>query len=248
MEIMKEYQVRIEENESILDIHRLSREIIPFFLSHNAEADACDLAIEVEMLPSLIDFVDERNYSRITLYLSSCVNYEPLPDDQAILKIVHQIYSKMGDLPKALITSIKLNDPGLIKDDFSSCSDPLMKRQLALMLARQRIALPLQDGKNTEEISTILCNANLSKWYAYLAAEFGVTEPKTPEDIYKRHLENIKYPTLISGMDSSKQTLSTAIVNGFVNAGFGSDKLVMTSDTQSSLLMTCKDSGNHTSK
>lgn len=51
-------------------------------------------------------------------------------------------------------------------------------------------------------------------------------DPKTPEDIYKSHLENNR-PTFGPGqVDSARQNLASSFVNGFVNAAFGTDKLL----------------------
>ena len=53
-------------------------------------------------------------------------------------------------------------------------------------------------------------------------------EPKTPEDIYKSHLDNAR-PSFGANVDSARQNLASSFVNGLVNAGFGRDKL-MTDD------------------
>ena len=56
-------------------------------------------------------------------------------------------------------------------------------------------------------------------------------EPKTPEDVYKSHLENSR-PSFGGGqVDSARQNLAASFVNGFVNAAFGKDKL-LTEDGQ----------------
>ena len=53
-------------------------------------------------------------------------------------------------------------------------------------------------------------------------------EPKTPEDVYKSHLENIRTQFVGAGqVDSARQNLAASFVNGFVNAAFGQDKLLM---------------------
>ena len=45
--------------------------IVPFHITHNAEAEAVDLLIEVQRLRKLLtlDSVDDKNYERICLYL-----------------------------------------------------------------------------------------------------------------------------------------------------------------------------------
>ena len=38
-------------------------------MSHNAEADACDLLIELEALDTLPGFVDKNTFERVCLYI-----------------------------------------------------------------------------------------------------------------------------------------------------------------------------------
>ena len=55
----------------------------------------------------------------------------------------------------------------------------------------------------------------------------GVKEPKSPEDIYKSHLENTR-PGIAGGVDSARMNLASSFVSGLVNAGMKEDKLGMT--------------------
>lgn len=52
-------------------------------------------------------------------------------------------------------------------------------------------------------------------------------EPKTPEDIYKSHLDNNSRSAFGGQVDSARQNLASSFVNGLVNAAFGQDKLLM---------------------
>ena len=131
----------------------------------------------------------------------------------------------MNQFPKALVISMKLNDPALILQDFEKCPDPLIKKQLAFILARWQLALETPD----EELQEILNNVYLSTNFLALAKDLDVLEPKTPEDIYKSHLENIR-PGFSTNVDSAKQNLASTFVNAFINAGFGSDKLLTASE------------------
>jgi len=38
-------------------------------MSHNAEADACDLLLEIESLDELVQYVDKNTYERVCLYI-----------------------------------------------------------------------------------------------------------------------------------------------------------------------------------
>ena len=56
------------------------------------------------------------------------------------------------------------------------------------MLARQQNMVETED----EELLEILNNTRLSEHFLALAKDLDVVEPKTPEDIYKSHLENVR--------------------------------------------------------
>lgn len=68
-EIMKEYEARTENDESVEDLLKLALEIVPFFLKHNAEADAVDLLLELEAIEELPAFVDKDTFERVCLYM-----------------------------------------------------------------------------------------------------------------------------------------------------------------------------------
>ncbi|KAJ3032270.1 proteasome regulatory particle base subunit [Rhizophlyctis rosea] len=221
-ELIAEYQSLAEKEESTDVVLDQAMEIVPFLLKHNAEADAVDLLLELEALDKLPPHVDKDTYQRVCLYLISCVQYVAPPDDVSILRTAHTIYRAHKQYPDALRLSLRLNDPEQIKDDFESCSDPNLKKQLAFMLARQQIGLEQED----EEISDILNNTRLSEHFLALARDLDVMEAKTPEDIYKSHLENIRPGFGTATVDSARQNLASTFVNAFVNAGFGTDKLM----------------------
>jgi len=101
--------------------------------------------------------------------------------------------------------------------------------QLALLLGRNQIWFrPAPDEPQEMEI----CSSNiwLSGHFVRLAEELGVKEPKSPEDVYKTHLENTR-PGLAGSVDSARMNLANTFVSGFVNAGMKGDKLGMTGKT-----------------
>jgi 26S proteasome regulatory subunit N1 len=101
-----------------------------------------------------------------------------------------------------------------------------LKKQLAFLLARNQIWFnPGPD--ESPEIDDCLRNLSLSTHFIHLATELSVKEPKSPEDIYKSHLENTR-PGLAGGVDSARMNLASSFVSGFVNAGMKEDKLGMT--------------------
>ncbi|KAI8808022.1 armadillo-type protein [Cladochytrium replicatum] len=229
-EIIAEYNHLTESDPpgDTAHLHKIADEIVPFFLKHNAEADACDLLLELEALDKLPGLVDRNTFERVCLYVLSMVSYVTPPDDVAILKTAHTIYRNMSEWPNALRVSMRLNDIDLIKNDFESCPDPLMKKQLAYMLARQQIRWDTGD----DDINAIMNNTQLSEHFMSLARDLAVVEPKSPEEIYKSHLENIRSNVSSAQVDSARQNLASTFVNAFVNAGFRSDKL-MTVNTES---------------
>lgn len=48
----------------------LAKQIVPYNMAHNAEAEACDLLMEIERLDLLENYVDENIYQRVCLYLT----------------------------------------------------------------------------------------------------------------------------------------------------------------------------------
>jgi len=206
---------------------QLTNEIIPFLMRHNAEADACDLLMEIEQLDLIETFVDKDTFPRVCLYLTSCVPYVPEPDDTKLLRTSCKLYRNYDQYPLALRCAIQLNDMDLIRDLINTCPSSLVKKQLAFMLGRQQIIWNVAEvnGEDPDELMNIMSNSHLTSNFLALARELDIMEAKLPEDIYKTYLENTNRGNY-GQPDSSKQNLASAFVNGFVNAGFGQDKIV----------------------
>lgn len=73
-EIAQEWGDITNENEKDSQLKEkliaLARQIVPYNMAHNAEAEACDLLMEIERLDLLEEYVDENIYSRVCLYLT----------------------------------------------------------------------------------------------------------------------------------------------------------------------------------
>ena len=75
-----------------------------------------------------------------------------------------------------------------------------MRRQLAFLLARAHIPLEWIQPQNSdddpedlsEDLIECLSNSQLSMHFREYGKELGVMEPKSLEDIYKSHLENVR--------------------------------------------------------
>ncbi|XP_062558482.1 26S proteasome non-ATPase regulatory subunit 2 [Armigeres subalbatus] len=205
----------------------LIHQIIPYNMAHNAEAEACDLLMEIERLDLLEAYVDESAYPRVCLYLQSCVPYVPEPENISLLKCALNLSRKFAMHTQAMRLALMINDVQLIQDIFTSCNDLAIQKQLAFMLGRQQIFLELPEGSNDyDDLMEIMSNSHLNNHFLNLARELDIMEPKTPEDVYKSHLDNSRTP-FGSQIDSARQNLAASFVNGFVNAGFGQDKLLM---------------------
>ncbi len=129
-------------------------------------------------------------------------------------------------LHQALRLALQLNRAELIKDIFLECPDELVQKQLAYMLGRHHYYLAV-DQVLYDEADEIMSNTHLSNHFLNLARELDIMEPKTPEDVYKTHLDNVRpLGGSGAGIDSARANLASSFVNGFVNAGFGKDKLL----------------------
>eukprot|EP00798_Chlamydomonas_sp_ICE-L_P009842 gene9842-7728_t len=231
---------RITSEASTDDLLGLVNQIVPFHMTHNAEPEAVDLLLEVDQLSLLPPLVDEKNYARTCLYLVSCCSYLPEPDDSVVLDIALKIYLQMGKYHDAMRVALRANKPDIVASTLAACTDPLEKKQLCYLLARQGVVLDLEEGPAAvededlrEALRVILSNSCLSGHYLALARDLDVMEPKQPEDVYKTHLIDGRTPTG-AAVDSARQNLASTFVNAFLNAGFGTDKLVTPSEGEGS--------------
>ncbi|KAK3678211.1 proteasome regulatory particle base subunit [Recurvomyces mirabilis] len=227
LEIGQEYQARLDDEKDTEDIAEMTRTLVPFFLKHNAEADAVDILSEMEMIEEIKKYVDEDTYRRVCLYMVSMVPLLTYPDNDRFVRTAHDIYVKHKQLAQAISLAIRLNDMDLIKADFAATDDKALKRQLGLIIGRQRLAIDLE-GEDAEDVELQECmnNTKLPEYFKTLAKELNVLDPKVPKDIYKSHLESSRTAGL-TNTDSARHNLASAFVNGFVNAGFGDDKLML---------------------
>jgi 26S proteasome regulatory subunit N1 len=239
LEIGEEYNKRTEKEESITDLLDLSLKLVPYFLSHNAEADAVDLLLEVEATERLPEFVDNNTFARVCLYMVSCVPLLAPPDDSSFLHTAYNIYLSHGQLTQALALAIRIDDEDLVKSVFNATDDELLQKQLAFILSRQQYWFQLEN----EEVQKCLSNTSLSEYYHYLAKELNLEEPKVPEDIYKSHLEQTRVGATAGVLDSAKQNLASGFVNAFVNLGYGVDKLLTSTEESNSWIYKTKGPG-----
>ncbi|KAI8458564.1 26S proteasome regulatory subunit N1 [Phakopsora pachyrhizi] len=236
---------RIETEEQIQkknQLHQLAMQLVPFLLSHNGEADAIDLLLELECINDIVPLVAEHNYARVCNYMLSCVNFLVPPDDTNFLKACRAIYRLHSRFSESMMVDIKMGDKEGVKEDFHSASNPMMKLQLAHLLARHQLPYLANDLTDDEDLKDVLNNTKLTTHFKTFGENLNVMEPKTREDIYKSHLENIP-PNIGIKVDSARQNLAGTFVNAFVNAGFGNDPLMVNAEEGRSWIYKNKEDG-----
>ena len=160
-EIAEEYNKRMLNEEELAegdcdvdDLLVLVDDIVPFQMSHNAEAEAADLLIEVQQLPKLVNSpaVDERNYERVCLYLIRSADFIGDPDDlYALMNTCFSIYMRQKNYTDALRVALKMDDTDKIAEIFTAVGQEVtvgtlsasgelkaassVRKQLCLMLA-----------------------------------------------------------------------------------------------------------------
>jgi 26S proteasome regulatory subunit N1 len=242
LEIGQEHQDRLNNEKDTTDLVDLALSLVPYFLSHNAEADAVDLMSELEIIDQIPKYLDENTYSRVCLYMVSMVNLLTFPEDQQFLRTAHEIYVQFNELTRAIVVAIRLNDTELIKSDINATSDKTLKKQMAFLAARQQIWLDVSpEEEEDQSFMDCLNNISIHKHFKSLGKELNILDPVMPEDIYKTHLET--RGAGLTNVDSARHNLASAFVNSFTNAGYGNDKMMLVDADKSSWVWKTKDDG-----
>ncbi|KAI8870720.1 hypothetical protein GQ42DRAFT_162510 [Ramicandelaber brevisporus] len=225
--LVEEYESRMREEvpQPTDDLLALALNLVPYLLENNAEADSVDLLSELEKIEVLVDYVHETTYQRVCNYMLSCVNLLPPPDNFHMLLAARSIYKKLGKHIQALPVAIRIGEYSTVEEDFEAITDPIEKKQAALILGTHQLALPTED----EELLNAMSNTHYSERFMSLARSLEILDAKTPDDVYKTHLENT---TRAPRVDSARSNLASSIVNAFVNIGCGKDKLVLPDGAQ----------------
>ena len=108
---------------SVADIFGLIRQMVPFFMKHNSEPEAVDLLMEVDLLPEIVNHVDDGNCMRICLYLEQVARYVPEPEDRAVLNTAILILRKAGKVTEAVRIALIAGDMDLVVEIIDSCED-----------------------------------------------------------------------------------------------------------------------------
>ncbi|XP_018332038.1 26S proteasome non-ATPase regulatory subunit 2-like [Agrilus planipennis] len=239
-EIVEQWSICSDSGPKLMP---LVQDIVSFDCNNHAEIQACDVLMEIDRLEILPKYIDNGTYQRICLYLMSCAKYVDDVEATKILKIVADQYKRFEEYPRALVVALQLRDKEMVDGLFADCKDPIILKQMAFIAARQLHPVNYRNSVvDQEEIGNILSNNYLNSHFVALARELDILEPKTPEDVYKTWLEPqpVRPSILGENLDSARQNLASSFVNGFVNAGFGSDKL-LTTDTGNKWIYRNKD-------
>ena len=164
------------------------------------------------------------------------------PDNDRFLRTAYEIYRKYKQYTQAVTLAIRLNDRELIENALNSTEDKAIRRQMAFLIGRQRISIDPPEDDDDEKLADCLNNTHLPEYFKYLGKELNILDAKTPDDIYKTHLESTRTAGL-TNTDSARHNLASAFVNAFVNIGFGNDKLMLEQERKSSWIWKTKDEG-----
>lgn len=155
-----------------------------------------------------------------------------VPPSQEVLESAYELFIKQSQYFDALRVALRIGNEDAIPSLLSQSSeDKLMKKQMCLLLARQRINYEVEDDdEDAEELNEAIGNEKLSEEFLKVAQDLDVMDPKTPEDIYKSHLAETggfsrRRDAGGAVVDSARANLASTYVNAFVNAGFGQDKV-----------------------
>ena len=213
-EIGQESQSNIEKDAAstlttkLMDMVKV---IVPFHLSHNAEHEAVDLLLEVDALNLLLneESIDEKNYSRVCLYLLRTADYAGDEDERlSVHNVAYHIFKRQNQYVDACRVALRLSDNTRISECFTLCEDIQARRQMAYVMGTHKhfslIFLEEDDDDDedqeegitylklksdeVDELNEMVSNMHMQESFAFLARELDVEEAKTPEDIYKSHL------------------------------------------------------------
>ncbi len=219
-DISGEFEEREEKGRPTSDLVAMIDEIVDFNCKHNAEFDAVDLLVEVEMLAKMLPYIDVQNAPRVCRYIVACSEYAADADDRArMIVIAMRGYLKARRGAAALACALKLPvaamrsagaaaadaemESGDEKDAAAGpvptqhecvleCfaafpNDAAMQQQMGYIIGAQKGCFA--ELEQYDAAWPLAGNTTLSQLYLTFGKELDVLDPKTPEDIYKTHLE-----------------------------------------------------------
>ena len=209
-DLAKIYNLRLDSKEDTSDLIELARKLVKHFLKNNGEIDAMDLLLEVDQLEMVSEYVDKDNIKKIYDYMLASTPFAADADEyENILRMAYKLCIKVSEPFLAMRAAMKLDDQSLVEEAFNGCTDPILKKQLAFSLGRQRLVVETKD----QELTDIMSNSRLSEYYQKLLKDLDVEKPKHPDDIYKSHLDKKDQTNLESLQHNTAMTYTNAFVN-----------------------------------
>ncbi|GMH84448.1 hypothetical protein TL16_g09926 [Triparma laevis f. inornata] len=240
-----EWGKRIEDAKPTDDLTPLVEEMVEYYLSKSGESAAVDLLVETGGVGSLEKMLEGKkvdNVNRLTLYLIKTSDYIDDPERSEILGTAERLFEKEGLYNDSLRVALKRGaGEERVKELFEKAAeDTTLCKQMACLLGRERYNFDAEDVLSDkfdddlkETLNNLIGNENKSEFFLNLGRDLDVVEAKTPEDIYKSHLSEtagFKRGGEKVQVDSARGNLASTFVNGLVNAGFCSDKLLTVED------------------
>jgi len=237
-EVGLEWVKRVESNADTADLRPLVDEMVAYYLSHNSESAAVDLLVEVNSVSTLAS-TTVNDVDRVTKYLIKTSLYLDGEEGFECLAVAKGMFEKADRHCDAVRLAIKMGGPdlkGSCKKAFEACKDPKDRLQIAAVLGRSKVPFDVEEegvdleDDEIEKLNDLIGNASLSDFFLNLGRDLDVVEAKKPEDIYKSHLSETggfsRRQQSNAKVDSARANLASTFVNGFVNAGFNTDKLL----------------------
>lgn len=220
--IAEEWRERASNSEPTDHLSGFVDQIVAYMLSHQDEATAIDLLMEIDDVARILPHVETANYKRIASYVAAISRYLTRPSDSEALGTVYDIYKKIQAYPDAALVALALNDRERIEELFRECTSKPERLQMALSCARQKFFLELDDEED-ELLQDANGNMRLSQLYRHTAQELDSMAPKTLEEVFKMSTDEKSAPKDL------QNNLVSAFVSGLANCGYGTDKFL--SDT-----------------
>ena len=232
--IMRAYQ-KPETLPHPINFDPLVSQIARYYMEHNDEPDACDLLLALDRLEDIVELVDEESHSRVCTCLLQLYDYKPDPINVHILQVLIKIFLKLNKVNQAIIIALKMNDREKALEIFRNCEDPLVKTQLAFILARQLIVF---DDDMDQDLIDIATNVQMYQRYAEVAERLGRNKPKTPDDVlqFQASMGNRQRD------DKNNHMMAKSFVSAFHNAAIKKD-LYFTAPNSDELISRNRDMG-----
>ncbi|OTF72916.1 hypothetical protein BLA29_004597, partial [Euroglyphus maynei] len=230
-------------NDDRKTLLNLIRECSVYFIRQNAEIEACDLLLEVEQLTMLETIIHGQKdlCEKICQYLIASSLYIDETESQNILYTAFSLYLDHRLYIEALFVAILMQNKAIIVKIFLLCPNSLLRRQMALILARHNISFIDDDEFSNRLRNSIaddqllldaLSNHRLSQEFLLVAKQLDLLQPKAPHEIIpkgtkieRRRNRRLKGQQLLPTYNK-QSVLGTSFMNCFINAAFGTDKLI----------------------